>query len=181
MQPVSIHTRQELVTPEKSLEYVYFPLSGVLSMVVDMNGGSQVEVGTVGNEGLLDAAIVFGSSSSRFRCFAQVTGTSLRMKASRFRKEISRDSALRRRAQLHAQAWFSQVAQSTACNARHGIEQRMCRWLLMTRDRVGADEFVLTQEFLAQMLGVRRPSVTVAAGILHRAGLVSYHRGMVRI
>jgi CRP-like cAMP-binding protein len=101
--------------------------------------------------------------------------------AERPRDEVARNGALRDVVQRYTQAMINQISQSVACNTLHSAEQRMCRWLLICQDRVGADEFPLTQEFLAQMLGVRRPTVTVVAGILQKAGLISYHRGRIRI
>jgi CRP-like cAMP-binding protein len=181
LEELSLNTRASLYEPNKRIDYVYFPLSGVLSVIVDLQSGSKVEVGTVGNEGMLGTPLFLGSDLSPLSSFVQVASTSLRMSASTFKKETSNGGPLFERARLHTLAWFHQVAQSTACNSRHPIEQRMCRWLLMTRDRVGTHEFYLTQEFLAQMLGVRRASVTIVAGLLQRAGLIRYGRGRITI
>lgn len=181
LERVSLRVREALYEPERPIDYAYFPVSGVVSVVVDMQGGGAAEIGTIGNEGMLGVELVHGETQSRFRSFAQVSGAGLRMKAKTFRKEMESLGPMHRRAVLHAQGWMSQVGQSTVCNVRHSIEQRLCRWLLMTRDRVGAEEFPLTHEFIGQMLGVRRPSVTVVAGMLQREGLISYHRGVITI
>ena len=181
MERVSLHIRDSVYDADQPIDYAYFPLSGVISVVAEMRGGSSAELGTIGNEGMLGVPLVHGTDRSCFHAFTQVSGAALRMKTQAFLKEMRALGALHRRANLHAQAWLAQVGQSTACNARHAIEQRLCRWLLMTRDRVGSDQFLLTHEFIGQMLGVRRPSVTVVAGILQREGLISYRRGVITI
>lgn len=162
------------------IRHVYFPLSGVASVVISMKDGVTVEVGLIGNEGMVGIPAFLGADRSPTKAFTQVPGDALRMRADTF-KRLADNGPLRDIVQCYSQALLTQISQSVACNHLHSVEERMCRWLLMTHDRIGADEFPLTQEFLAQMLGVRRPSVTVIAGRLQRAGLISYHRGQVRI
>lgn len=162
------------------IRHVYFPLGGVASVVISMKDGVTVEVGLIGNEGMVGIPAFLGADRSPTKAFTQVPGAALRMRADTF-KRLAETGPLRDILQRYSQAMLTQVSQSVACNHLHSVEERMCRWLLMTHDRMGADEFPLTQEFLAQMLGVRRPSVTVIAGSLQGAGLISYHRGQVRI
>ncbi|HEY2137603.1 MAG TPA: Crp/Fnr family transcriptional regulator, partial [Xanthobacteraceae bacterium] len=160
---------------------VYFIESGVGSLVVTMTNGDAAEVGTIGNEGLVGLPVVFGDNQAPTTVYVQVPGEGLRMKAKAF-AHLMQDSVSLRTAIFHyAHAFFNQVAQSAACNTFHPLEQRCARWLLMTHDRMHAEEFTLTQEFLAMMLGVRRASVTIAAGALQRAGLIHYRRGHVTI
>lgn len=140
-----------------------------------------MEVGTVGNEGIVGVPVFLGAERSPARSFCQVAGQAMKMRVDAFKRSLQECPELNEVVRRYVQATINQFSQSTACNHAHSVQQRMCRWLLMTHDRVGADEFHLTQEFLAQMLGVRRPSVTVAAGILQKAGLISYQRGRIRI
>ena len=139
-----------------------------------MANGQAAEVGTIGNEGLVGLPIVFGDDRAPTSVYVQVPGAGLRMKAALFKKELARSASMRTVMLHYAHAFFNQVAQSAACNQFHSIEQRCCRWLLMTHDRMQSDEFLLTQEFLAMMLGVQRTGVTAAAGALQRAGLIHY-------
>jgi CRP-like cAMP-binding protein len=130
---------------------------------------------------MVGLAVFLGADTSPYRAFAQVPGECLRATAEDFKAEVSWPGALGRVMKRYNQALVNQMSYSVACNRLHSVEERMCRWLLMTRDRVGADRFPLTQEFLAQMLGVRRPSVTVTAGVLQNAGYIAYTRGHVII
>src|SRR5262249_23637303 len=165
-----------------AIEHVYFPLSGVMSLVVQMADNATVEVGTIGNEGMVGTPVLLGVDRSPTKAFCQVPGECLRMSIAEFKQEIeAEDGVFRRLLNRYAQALINQISQSVGCNHLHSVEERTCRWLLMTHDRVGKDEFLLTQEFLAQMLGVRRSSVTVAAGLLEKAGLITYKRGRIRV
>jgi CRP-like cAMP-binding protein len=146
-----------------------------------MDGGFSLEVGIIGNEGMVGTPVFLGCQSSLTRAISQVAGNALRMETTVFQEEMLRRGALYGLVQRSTQAMINQVSQSTVCNHRHSVKKRMCRWLLMSHDRVGTDEFPLTHEFLAQMLGVRRPTVTAAAGSLQSAGLIRYHRGRVTV
>ena len=179
LEPVSLSLKEVLYEKNAPITHIYFPLTSVFSLVITMSDGQAAEVGTVGNEGMVGMSVYFGVPTSPQRAFAQVPGEALRMRAEDFREELGRDGPLRAVLGLYNQALITQMAYSVACNRLHSIEERMCRWLLMTQDRVGADQLPLTQEFLAQMLGVRRPSVTVVAGVLQKAGLIAYGRGRV--
>jgi CRP-like cAMP-binding protein len=146
-----------------------------------MRNGDSAEVGTIGNEGMVGLLVIFGDSQAPTSVYIQVAGQGLRMSAKTFWQELQRSLSLRTAMLHYAHAFFNQVAQSAACNTFHLLEQRCCRWLLMTHDRMQTDEFPLTQEFLAMMLGVQRPGVTLAAGKLQQAGLIHYTRGKVKI
>ena len=173
--------RHAVAEPRQPFTHVYFPIDLIISLVIEMEDRAAVEVGTIGNEGMVGVPLVLGTRESPTRVFCQVAGHAARMKAERFLEHFDSAPHFNRLLHRYAQAMLNQVSQTAACNRGHEIEQRMCRWLLMTSDRVGADEFDLTQEFLAQMLGVRRPSVTVVAGMLYKAGLISYMRGRIKI
>jgi CRP-like cAMP-binding protein len=181
MEKLSLAVRQVLQEPEAPMPHVYFPLSGVVSLVISLKSGETVEIATVGNEGMLGTPVFLGVERAPMKAFCQVAGQALRMKSEHFRQAVAEHPDLAEMARRYTHGLLNQVAQTTACNHVHSVPARMCRWLLMTHDRVGADEFNLTQEFLAQMLGVRRPSVTVAAGALQKAGLIRYQRGRIRV
>jgi len=179
------HTVLEYKRPlydfNQRIEFVYFIMSGVGSLVHTMTNGQAAEVGTIGNEGFVGLPILLGDERGPTSVYVQVPGAGLRMKAEIFREELERSGPLRGIMLRYAHAFFNQVAQSAACAHFHALEQRCCRWLLMTRDRMPSDHFLLTQEFLAMMLGVRRAGGTVAASALQRAGLIRYDRGRVAI
>jgi CRP-like cAMP-binding protein len=161
--------------------HVYFPTVGVISTVLVMEDGPTIEVGTIGNEGMAGLPVVLGAERSPTKVFCQVPGEAVRMEAAAFREEVRRGGPLGARIFRHAQAYLTLVSQTAACNGLHTIEERLCRWLLMTHDRMGSDVIPLTQEVLSEMLGVRRPSVSLVAGTLQRAGLIRYVRGRLEI
>jgi CRP-like cAMP-binding protein len=181
MEKISLSIRQILYAPDEAITHAWFPLSGVVSLIINLKSGEAVEVATVGNEGVAGIPLLLGADRGPLKAVCQVAGQALRMRADNFRRSLEEHPEFAELVRRYAQGMFDQVAQTTACNHVHSVQQRMCRWLLMTHDRVGADEFHLTQEFLAQMLGVRRPSVTVAAGHLQRSGLIRYQRGRIQI
>jgi CRP-like cAMP-binding protein len=178
---VAMEAKQPLFKSNSAIPHVYFPLSGMASMVLTTQSGVTVEVGTIGNEGMVGMPVYFGAKSSPTEGVWQVSGESLRMTAKAFSQELEKGGDLRFVLQRFSQALLNQISQSVLCNHLHPIEQRLSRWLLMTHDRAGKDEFSLTQQFIAQMLAVRRPSVTVAAGILQKAGLIRYSRGNLTV
>jgi CRP-like cAMP-binding protein len=181
LERIPLEYRQSLYRARKPIEFVYFIETGVGSLVNTMANGDAAEVGTIGNEGVVGLPLLFGDDRAPTSVYVQVPGTGLRMKARLFQKELVRSASMRAVMLRYAHAFFNQVAQSAACNHFHPIEQRACRWLLMTHDRMHSDEFLLTQEFLAMMLGVQRTGVTAAAGVLQRADLIRYTRGNVTI
>jgi len=178
---VRLEQRKVLYEPYGLIEDVYFPLTGMVSLVISSEEGQTVEVGTVGNEGMVGSQLALGAQNSQVEAVIQVAGDFLRMGREDLEREVKRDGALRSAAQRFAQALTNQIAQSVLCNRIHSVEERLCRWFLMAHDRVGTDEIHLTQQFVAQMLGVRRPSVTVAVGMLQKAGLITYSRGRLGI
>ncbi|HEV7279278.1 MAG TPA: Crp/Fnr family transcriptional regulator [Pirellulaceae bacterium] len=177
---VELRHKQVLVQADAPAEHVYYPEVGVCSVVVDPSDGAVVEVATIGREGFVGTSILLESDESP-TTFCQVEGSALRLTTTDFRELAAADTAFRSPMLRYTQALMMQMAQSAACNRTHEIEERAARWLLMTRDRVDGDTFPLKQEFLAHMLGVRRQGVSVAAGILQKAGLITYTRGTITI
>ncbi len=173
--------RQSLYRANKPLEFVYFIETGVGSLVNTMANGQAAEVGTIGNEGIVGVPLLLGDDRAPTSVYIQVPGAGLRMTAELFKKELARSPSMQTIMLRYTHALFNQVAQSAACNHFHTLQQRCCRWLLMTQDRMQTDDFLLTQEFLAMMLGVQRTGVSRAAGALQEAGLITYTRGNVAI
>lgn len=181
LKPVPLHHKILLYAPNQPIEFVYFIESGVASLVNTMNNGDAAEVGTVGNEGIVGLPVLFGDSTAPNSVYMQVAGSGWRMAAPVFAEQLNLSASLRKVFLQYAAAFFNQVAQSAACIAFHSIEMRCCRWLMMTRDRMPSDEFMLTQEFLAMMMGVRRTSVNAAMRGLLAKGFIRYSRGHVTI
>ena len=182
LEPVELAARQVLWQPQATIHSIYFPRTCVVSLLTPLSDEQPVESATVGREGMAGVPVVLGVRTTNVQAIAQVPGAAGRMDAERFITRLREgDSAVFPLMLRYAQVLLEQTAQSVACNRRHAIEERCARWLLMTQDRVGGDEFPLTQDFLAVMLGVRRASVTVAAGMLQQAGLVRYHRGRITV
>jgi CRP-like cAMP-binding protein len=179
---VPLSLKQFIHNTGERIRDVYFPGGGFISIVSVMSDGSMVEVATVGREGMCGAAAVLNGDTLNSAAMVQgATDTCYRMPADAFREEIDRHNSFHHLMARYAQALNGVVMVSAACNAVHSIEQRLARWLLMAHDRVGKNEFLLTQEFAAMMLGASRPTVTVVAGTLQKAGLITYHRGLVKI
>jgi Crp-like helix-turn-helix protein len=178
---VTIETKESVWDRDETIRFVHFPEDCVISLVTELDDGDKVEAMTTGNDGFVGMAIVNGLSSSRLKAFGQITGHSRRIAVEDFRQLMLTNPGLDRLLHRYSQLVFETVSQSAACNRLHVIEQRCARWLLMSHDRVGRDRFDLTQEFLAEMLGVRRPGVTVAMGILEKAGLIAHGRGNITV
>lgn len=170
-----------LCEPGKPIRHVYFPHNGIISLLTPVDGHANVGVGLVGREGMAGIGLFLGISVSPVRMQVQGSGTATRMKAASFRHEIKRHPALQRALNHYLYAFMSQVGQTAACNRHHLLGKRVARWLLMTHDRVQSNEFHLTQEFLAHMLGVRRVGVTETAGLLQEKKLIRYSRGNITI
>lgn len=167
--------------PGALLEFVYFPNCGLVSLVVATREGKTVEVGVVGNEGLVGTPALVGLSSSPHRAVVQIAGEGFRIRASALENVLSTSPYLQRLSSQHAVIQGMQAAQSAACNRLHGVEQRLARWLLLMFDRVDEDSLHITHDFLATMLGTDRPSVSLAASALQKKGAIEYTRGAVRI
>jgi CRP-like cAMP-binding protein len=177
----AIEAHQVLYAAGGQISHVYFPLSGVISLVIKMTNADDVEATTIGNEGVVGIPVILGVSSTTLEGLCQIPGRAVKIPAGVLLEEMRRTAALNRLLLCYAEAMMVQLAQHAACNRSHSMEQRCARWLLMAHDRVEGDEFPLTQQFLAQMLGVRRATVTTIAGALHKAGLIDYSRGRIRI
>ena len=178
---VTIHSKEILYKREQPIRFAHFPDDCVISLVTELDDGEWVEAMTVGNDGFSGIALFHGLPSSRLTAVGQISGNAHRIAAEDFRELVAACPDLYRLLHRYSQFVFETVSQSAACNRLHVIEQRCARWLLMSHDRVGRDRFDLTQEFLAVMLGVRRPGVTVAMGALEKAGLIAHGRGNITV
>ena len=179
---VPLRLKHVLHKPGEPIRHVYFPGGGFCSMLTVLEDGSMVEIATIGREGVVGVSAVLDDRPVTSTAMVQgETDTCYRMTVDAFRREINRREAFYGLMTHFAQALFGFVAQSTACNAMHSVEQRLARWLLMAQDRMESSDFPLTQEFVAMMLGASRPTVTVVAGTLQRAGLIKYRHGRVSI
>ncbi len=179
--PVSLPLGETLYNTEERIEEVYFVGNGVVSLVANLKDGGSIEVGLVGNDGMVGLPIVLGDEISPSHAIVQIADGAMRMKASALREELKRDGTLLALLLRNALVMLKQVSQTAACNGSHTIEQRLARWLLMCHDRVDGDELRLTQEFIAQMLGIRRSGVSEAAVVLQNAGLIKYSRGHITL
>jgi CRP-like cAMP-binding protein len=181
LERVVTQPRHSLWEHSQPITAVYFPVTSVNSVIaVDQEGG-EVEVATVGNEGLVGLPLFLGATTAPGRSFTQIGGESERLDASTFREMVHTLPSLRAALQRYTQGFINQVSQSVACNRLHSPDQRLARWLLSCADRVGGPRFPLTQEFMAQMLGVRRATVSEAAQALQERGLIAYSRGTIEI
>jgi CRP-like cAMP-binding protein len=181
LETVPIRNREVIQPIGQLAEHVYFPHSGMGSIVIHMEGGVNVEAATVGNEGMLGISYVLGDALATEETMIQLPGEASRLRIKVLRAEFDRDERLRMLLLRYAQLLMGQIAQGSGCNRVHPIEGRCARWLLSTHDRVAGDQFPLTQDFLALMLGVRRAGVSVAQHALQQDGLIQYTRGQVTI
>ncbi len=181
LEAVSLIVKDVLYEPDQTIDYVYFPISGMASILVVMANGALVEAGIAGNEGMVGLPVFFGVEKTTTKSFCQMAGDVVRMRSESFRLEIHRNGALVSILQRYAQAYFAMLAQNNACNSQHPIQERCARWLLLTHDRAEADQFGLTQEFLGEMLGVRRAGVNSVMQRLQQARFIDYRRGVITI
>jgi CRP-like cAMP-binding protein len=163
------------------MNHIYFPTTAIVSLLYMMENGSSAEMGMAGKEGLIGVALFMGGNSMPNRAVVQSAGRAVRMKAKVLREEFSRGGEFQRLLLRYTQALITQMSQTAVCNRLHAIEQQLCRWLLLSHDRLDSDELVMTQELIANMLGVRREGVTAAAGRLQEQGLIRYVRGRIQI
>ncbi len=179
LERVALEAKDVLFDPDQPIKYVYFPEDCLASIVGVMADGSAVETATVGQEGMVGLPVFLGDGRTSLQAFCQVAGDALRMEARRLRRELARGGRLPALLGRYTQALIVQIAQSSACNRLHPLRQRCARWLLQTQDRVRSDTFALTHQFLSQMLGVRRTTVTELAGEFEREGLIKNHYGRI--
>ncbi len=181
LKEVDLEPRDSLYEPNVPGKYVYFPETGAAAIVTVLKNGTETEVATVGDEGMVGLPAFSGAKTAPRRAFWQLPGRALRMRAAVLRRETRHGGPLAKALHLYAHGLFTQLAQLATCNRLHSIEQRCCCWLLMTHDRIEGDTFEVTHEFLSEMLGVRRAGITVILGNLQRSGLILSRRGHVTI
>src|ERR1019366_4595076 len=181
LETVSLRVKQVLQEPYQPIKYVYFPENGLITKLVSTEDGSSVEVGVVGKEGMTGICIFMGSSTSPFKTVVQIPGEARRMEAAVFQAAVKENEAWTDLLLSYSQTLLCMVSQTAACNRLHSVEKRCCRWLLMAYDRMDSNEFPLTQEALALMLGVHRQSITEVARSLSRRGLIRYRWGQLTI
>src|ERR1044071_349523 len=182
LESVSLSLGTSLYNSGESIEHVYFPEDALVSLVTHMSDGATVEVGLIGRDGMVGIPVLLGDDIAFEAAVVQIAGTALRMPSAAFKEIIKGDhSALLTRLLLYTRVLMKQVAQTAACNGRHTAEKRLARWLLMCHDRAGSDELALTQEFISDMLGVRRAGVSSASIVLQQEGFICYSRGRITI
>ena len=163
------------------LDYVYFPTTSIVSLLYTMENGSSAEMGLTGNDGVVGIALFMGGGTMPNRAVVQSAGAAIRMKVKVLQDEFAMGGKFQQLLLRYTQALITQISQTAVCNRLHSVEQQLCRWLLLSHDRVKSDELIMTQELIADMLGVRREGVTVAAGRLQDEGAISYVRGHIKI
>ena len=181
LEPFPLIFGELIYKPGALVRHVYFPTSGIISLLADVDGGGRLEVGIIGREGMAGMSVFMGVKTSPNRALVQGAGSALRMKATTLASIDTNGSSLPRLLRRYSYSLWAQLSQSSVCSLYHSIEARLARWLLMTRDRMEANEFRITQGFLSSMLGVRREGVNKAAGNLQQKKLISYSRGVVTI
>jgi len=179
--PIELVFGETLNIAEEAINYVYFPLTGFISLLVEVGEKQSLEMGLIGNEGMLGATLVLDNPKAPMKSIVQGSGSALRMDATRFNHRVKSNLVVRKLVHNYLYVLMQQLAQTGACNNFHEVKQRLARWLLMTQDRTHSDHLQLTHQFLAKMLGVRRSAVTIAAGYLQQQGIISYNRGQITI
>ena len=163
------------------MTHVYFPTTSIVSLLYVLDNGTSAEIAVVGNEGIVGVSLFMGGGSTPSRAVVQSAGQGLRLKATAMLQEFNRAGPVLHLLLRYTQALITQMAQTAVCNRHHSVDQQLCRWLLLSLDRLQSNQLVMTQELIANMLGVRREGVTVAAGHLHSAGLIDYRRGRITV
>ena len=163
------------------MRHVYFPTDAIISLLYVMEDGASAEISVVGNDGLIGIAVFMGGESTPSRALVQSAGSAYKLLAKRFRDEFNHDSTIRMHMLRYTQALITQMAQTAVCNRHHTIDQQLCRWLLLSLDRLPSNQLTMTQELIANMLGVRREGVTEAAGKLQKLDVIEYHRGKITV
>jgi CRP-like cAMP-binding protein len=181
LEPVQLPLGAVLYEAGNRLTHVYFPTTAIVSLICVMDNGATTEIAIVGNEGIVGVSLFMGGESTTSRAVVQSAGTGYRLKASQMMEEFNRSGPVLNLLLRYTQALITQMAQTAVCNRHHSLDQQLCRWLLLSLDRLRSNELVVTQELIANMLGVRREGVTEAAGRLHAAGLITYRRGHITV
>ena len=181
LSPISLALGEVVYESGGQMDHIYFPTTAIISLLYMMENGSSAEMGVAGNEGLIGVALFMGGNTMPNRAVVQSAGGAVRMKAEALQDEFKRGGSFQRLLLRYTQALLTQMSQTAVCNRLHTVEQQLCRWLLLSRDRLNTDELVMTQELIANMLGVRREGVTHAAQRLQQHGLISYVRGHIHI
>jgi len=181
LEPVDFKLGDVIYEPGAKLQHVYFPVTCIISLLYTMENGVSAEIGVVGNEGLVGLALYMGGDTMPNRAIIQSAGSTLRLPAKALQDEFKRGGEMQIALLRFTQALITQMSQTAVCNQLHTLDEQLCRWLLLSHDRLQNDELVMTQELMANMLGVRREGVTLAAGRLQSAGLIRYNRGRVNI
>lgn len=177
----SLRLGEEIYAAGETLKYVYFPSTAIISLLYTMEDGRSAEIGVVGNDGILGIAVFMGGESVPNRAVVQSEGDASRMRAQVLASEFRRAGTLQRVLLRYTQSLIAQMSQTAVCNRLHSVEQQLCRWLLLSHDRLPSNDLVMTQELIADMLGVRREAVSQQAARLQTAGLITYHRGRITI
>jgi len=178
---VQLPLGEMLYEPGSQLKHAYFPTTAIVSLHYIMESGASSESAGVGNEGVVGVSLFMGGDTTSSSAVVQTAGHAYRMESRKLLEEFSRGGLLQRLLLRYTQALMTQMSQTAACNRHHSVEQQLCRWLLLTLDRLPSNELVMTQELIANMLGVRREGITEAAGKLQHAGLISYRRGHIAV
>lgn len=181
LESVSLPLGKVLYEPGDTLKHVYFPIDSIVSLLYVMESGASAEISVVGNEGIIGVALFMGGESIPSRALVQSAGTAWRLSGRRLKDEFSRHSDFMLLMLRYTQALLTQMAQTAVCNRHHHIDQQLCRWLLLSLDRLPDNQLIMTQELIANMLGVRREGVTESAGKLQDLGVIEYHRGKITV
>jgi CRP-like cAMP-binding protein len=181
LEPLKMPLGKSLYESGAKLNHVYFPTTSIVSLLYVMEDGASAEIAVVGNEGLVGVSLFMGGESTTSRAVVQSAGHGFRLRSSLMMQEFNRAGPVMHLLLRYTQALITQMAQTAVCNRHHSLDQQLCRWLLLSLDRLKSDELVMTQELIANMLGVRREGVTEAAGNLQRDGLIQYRRGHIRV
>ncbi len=181
LEPVSLPLGHVVYESGRALDHVYFPTTAIVSLLYVLEDGASAEIAVVGNEGLVGISLFMGGETTPSRAVVQSAGNALRLAAEYLRREFGRSGSMQHLLLRYTQSLITQMAQTAVCNRHHSVDQQLCRWLLLSLDRLPSDELVMTQELIANMLGVRREGVTAAAGKLQDAGVISYRRGRIKV
>jgi CRP-like cAMP-binding protein len=181
LEPFPMPLGQVVYESGRALDHVYFPTTAIVSLLYVMEDGSSAEIAVVGNEGLVGISLFMGGETTPSRAVVQSAGHAFRLAARHLRTEFNRSGPMQHLLLRYTQSLITQMAQTAVCNRHHSVDQQLCRWLLLSLDRLPTQELVMTQELIANMLGVRREGVTAAAGKLQEAGVIEYRRGRIKV